>query len=232
VQLLQDGSKGSFTMQNMCNLCWSTAVLDLQQSVPHVLQLAAACKHLWGDAVDKDMWQLYQVHLWLLDSQLPAPGQGLLDVLSQQQLQQCKHSWEQQLTDSTSIAKASGLHRSVFAAVQALPAGTWQQPPVLEQRTADGALSIDIAATTSSGVQLAIEVDGPSHFVRPNYKLTGPTLFRNRALAARGYVLVSIPYREWSKLRGAAQKQQYLLSSLQAAAAERAASVGKVAGPA
>jgi hypothetical protein len=46
--------------------------------------------------------------------------------------------------------------------------------------------------------------------------LTGPTLFRNRALAALGYVLVSIPYWEWDRLRGAAAKQQqYLLSKLQ-----------------
>jgi hypothetical protein len=186
-----------------------------------VLRLAAACKHVWGHAVDEGLCQLYQVHLWLLDSQLPAPGQGLSGVLSQQQLQQCKHSWEQQLTDSTSSAKASDLHMSVFAAVQALLAGTWQQPPVLERRTADGALSIDIAATTSSGVQLAIEVDGPSHFVRPKCSYDGPTLFRNRALPARGYVLVSIPYWKWDKLRGAAQKQQYLLSKLQPAAAER-----------
>jgi hypothetical protein len=43
-------------------------------------------------------------------------------------------------------------------------------------------------------------------------------LFRNRALAARGYVLVSIPYWEWRQLRGAEQKQQYLKEKLQAAA--------------
>jgi hypothetical protein len=167
------------------------------------------------------------VHLWLLDSQLPAPGQGLLGVLSQQQLQQCKDSWEQQLTNSTTATKASNLHKSVFAAVVALPACTWQHTPVLEQCTADGALSIDIAATTMSGVRLAIEVDGPSHFVQPKRTYDGPTLFRNRALAARGYVLVSIPYWEWDKLRGAAQKQQqYLLDKLQAAAAAAASEGG------
>jgi hypothetical protein len=68
-----------------------------------------------------------------------------------------------------------------------------------------------------SGVRLAIEVEGPSHFVQPNFTLSGSTLFRNRALAARGYALVSIPYWEWGNLRGADQKQQYLLAKLQAA---------------
>jgi hypothetical protein len=217
VHLLQHSTICSYTMQNLCNSCWTAAVLDLQQCVSQVLQLVSACSELWAIAVDTDLRQLYQVHLWLLDSRLPAPGQGVSGVLSQQQLQQCKDSWEQQLQRETASAKASDLHRSVFAALQALPADTWQQPPVLEQRIADGALSIDIAATTRSGVQLAIEVDGPYHFVQPDDTLTGPTLFRNRALAARGYVLVSIPYWEWRKLGGAAQRQQYLLSKLQAA---------------
>lgn len=117
------------------------------------------------------------MHLWLLDSRPPAPGQGLLGVLSQQQLQQCTDSRQQQLQRATAAPKASDLHRSVFVAVRALPANTWQQPPVLEQHTADGALSIDISGTTRSGVQLAIEVDGPSHFVKPDGKLTGPTMF-------------------------------------------------------
>jgi porphobilinogen deaminase len=93
--------------------------------VPQVLQLVSACPQVWAAAVDvtaadANLGQLYQVHLWLLDSRLPAPGQGLLGVLSQQQLQQCKDSWEQSLTESTSSAKASNLQRSVFAALQAL----------------------------------------------------------------------------------------------------------------
>jgi hypothetical protein len=157
VQLLQDRKAGSsYNMQNLCNLCWCAAVLDLQQHVPLVLQLAAACKHVWGTAVGEDLRQLYQVHLWLLDSQLPAPGQGLLGVLSQQQLQQCKHSWQQQLTHKTRADKASDLHTSVFAAEKALPAGTLQHTPVPEQRTADGALSIDIAVTMAGSVSHSI----------------------------------------------------------------------------
>jgi hypothetical protein len=212
---LQDRKAGEgCNLQGICSLCWCAAVLDLQQYVPQVLQLAAACSHMWGTAVGEVLCQLYQVHLWLLDSQLPAPGQGLLGVLSQQQLQQCQDSWEQSLAHATTAAKASDLHRSVFAAVTALPAGTWQHTPVLEQRTADGALSIDIAATTVSGVRLAIEVDRPSHFVQPKGSYDGSTLFRNRALATRGYVVVSIQYWEWVKLRDGAQKQQYLLGKL------------------
>jgi hypothetical protein len=214
----QDSRTRSLNMQEVCNLCWSAAVLDMQQCVPQVLQLTSAFEQMWASAIDDDLRQLYQAHLWLLDRKLPAPGQGLSCVLSPQQLQQCKHSWEQQLQRDTAAAKASDLQRSVFAALQALPRNTWQQPPALEYRTIDGALSIDIAATTRSGLRLAIEVDGPTHFVQPGRTLDGPTLFRNRALAARGYALVSVPYLEWNRLCGAAAKQQYLLSWLAAAA--------------
>ena len=211
----QDGGTGSFTLQELCNLCWSAAVLDLQQCVHHVRQLAAAASKLFSITSDEELQQLQQVHLWLLDSQLPAPGQGLSGVLTQQQLEQCRASWEQQLT-ATSMRQLSYLQQSVFDAVLQLPPNTWQQQPQSEQPTADKACLIDVAAVTTSGVKVAIEVEGPQHYVQPDNTLTGPTLFRNRALAARGYAVISIPYWEWDELHSKAQQQQYLLAKLQA----------------
>jgi hypothetical protein len=64
-------STGDYVIQDLCNLCWSATVLDLQQTVPQVLQLAAASSVLWHTAIAENLQQLYQVHLWLLDSQLP-----------------------------------------------------------------------------------------------------------------------------------------------------------------
>jgi hypothetical protein len=213
---LLDIQGGAPNIQGVCNLCWSAAVLDLQPCVPQVLRLAAATSELWRTGITEALQQLYQVHLWLLDSQLPAPGQGLSGVLSQQQLEQCRASWLQQVA-ANAQQQVSNMHGAVLVAVQQLPAATWQQPPAAEQVTADGSYSVDIAATTASGVKVAIEVDGPSHFIQPGNSLGGTTMFRNRALAARGYVVISIPYWEWDALRGAEQKQQYLLAKLQPA---------------
>jgi hypothetical protein len=189
-------------------------VLDLQQCVAQVLQLAAAASRVLS-TTSEELQQLHQVHLWLLDSQLPAPGQGLSDVLTQQQLEQCRASWEQQLT-ATAQKQSSRLQLMVYTAVLQLPPDTWQQQPQPEQPTADKACLIDIAAVTASGVKVAIEVEGPHHYVQPDNTLTGPTLYRNRALAARGYALISIPHWEWRELRSTAQQQQYLLAKLQA----------------
>ena len=59
-------------------------------------------------------------------------------------------------------------------------------------------------------------MEGPYHYVQPDNTLTGSTLFRNRALAARGFTVISIPHWDWFELRSAAQQQQYLLDKLQA----------------
>jgi len=87
-----------------------------------------------------------------------------------------------------------------------------RQAPQLEQLCApDAMFSIDITATTADGVRLAVEADGSFHFRQPpDSSLMGPTLFRNRALAARGYTVVSVPFYEWDRLHFDRQKQQWL----------------------
>jgi hypothetical protein len=90
--LQQDSSR--LVCQNPCNLCWAVAVLNLRQYVSEVLQLAQASSSVWDSAAPEGLQQLYQVHLWLRDHNLlpaeGAKGQGLLRVLSQQQLDGCR----------------------------------------------------------------------------------------------------------------------------------------------
>lgn len=45
-----------------------------------------------------------------------------------------------------------------------------------------------------AGQPLVLEVDGPYHYRRPDNAMTGTTRYRNRALAARGYTVVTIPW--------------------------------------
>jgi hypothetical protein len=65
-------------------------------------------------------------------------------------------------------------------------------------------------------VRIAIEVDGPWHFCRPDHKQTGPTLFRNQLLESRGFVVVSVPYFEWQGLAAGA-RGDYLQQAIAAA---------------
>jgi hypothetical protein len=58
---------------------------------------------------------------------------------------------------------------------------------------------------TATGVGLAVEADGPSHYVRVGNRreVGAPTQYRNRVLAARGYTVVSIHGWKWAQLQGA-----------------------------
>jgi hypothetical protein len=202
--------------QDICNLCWAVAVADQQQLAQQVVslseQLAGSC--LWeAGSMEAHRNQLWQVHLWLLDCQ---PGSvGLAGTLSLQQLQQCADSWEQMLQQAAQ-QRRTVIEQGVFACAQRLPclAACCQ-----EVRTKDGAYSVDVTAThTASGRRLAIEADGPTHFLLPDGQLTGETLARNRALAARGFVVVSVPWWEWNRMRrDAARQTAHLRQQVEAA---------------
>jgi hypothetical protein len=208
----------SFNIQNICNVCWAMAVLDLQQHAQQVLQFMQACSSMWSSSAPEGLQQLWQVHTWLLDFKL-AGGQGLQGSLTEQQLQQCKAAWDQAL-QQTAKQQHTEFQHSVFAAVQRLGIA-WQQQPQMEQLsvgrdgvTPDGALLLDIAGRTAAGVLVAVEADGPTHFRRPDGELMGTTQYRNRALAVRGYRLVSVPGHEWRKVWSDEQGQEQYLMQL------------------
>ena len=69
------------------------------------------------------------------------------------------------------------------------------------------------AVVDVNGTKMAIEVDGPSHFLgrRP----TGSTILKHRQVQKLdGMLIVSIPYWEWNELQSDEDKQQYLRSKL------------------
>ena len=51
------------------------------------------------------------------------------------------------------------------------------------------------------------QVDGPAHFTANTLELLGPTLLKQRQLAAAGWRLISVPFHEWIRLRGRDAKQ-------------------------
>lgn len=208
--LLQQHPDSCSQPRALANFCWAAAVLDARDSADAVLQLAAGCAgNHWETADTSGRQQLYQVHVWLQDAGVST--EGLLGVLTEHQLAECQQAWaEQQAT-----TPVSSLQQHVFSTVSRLPAALWKQVPAQEHPTADGFMSIDIHAVTQRGYQLAIEVDGPLHFLQPDNRLDGPTQSRNRALEVRGYKVVSIPYWEWDAATSAGLQERYLARKLQ-----------------
>ena len=68
--------------------------------------------------------------------------------------------------------------------------------------------SLDLALASE---RVAVEVDGPSHFLGPDGRgpPNGQTLLKRRLLRAAGWRLVSVPFYEWDDLsvRGAGESE-------------------------
>ena len=66
-----------------------------------------------------------------------------------------------------------------------------------EHRCKVSGYSIDALVTLNNGEQIAVEVDGPSHFLGRSHQPTGSTLLKHRQLRYFGWRLESVPYWEW-----------------------------------
>jgi len=66
-----------------------------------------------------------------------------------------------------------------------------------EHRCETSGYSIDALVTLKDGKRVAVEVDGPSHFVGRSQQPTGATLLKHRQLRYFGWRLESVPYWEW-----------------------------------
>jgi len=222
-----------FNSQGICNLCWAVAVADQQQLVEEVVVLVrhVGGGSMWSSTVAANFTQLHHVHLWLLDVQPAGVHNGLAGALSPAQLQQCREAWEEQL-EAVAGQGRTRLEQEVYQCcaeqLHSLLTDCHQAA-----RTEDGAFNIDVAAThTGSGKRLAIEADGPTHFLRPSGRqVNGESLARNRALAARGCVVVSVPYWEWDELTKSEQAA-YMTRNIEAALHEQGGGggCGKVQG--
>jgi hypothetical protein len=212
-----NNSSNSFGAVAVANLCWVAAVLDMQHLAKEVQRLAGRYRNRWEGQLEEYRTQLYQVHVSLLDNKL----RGCLPYKVSEEYGE---AWKAELA---AAEDASQLHQDVFRAALKLPM-KFRKAPAMEVTTRDGFLSIDILLVTSGRVPVAIEVDGPHHFRRPDQQPTGSTLWRNRALAARGYVVVSVPYWEWRRVGGgAARKVEYLEKKIGVALAAQGKKEGK-----
>ena len=150
----------------------------------------------------ESLFQLHQWQLWLEERaevwpRLPSPL-----------AERCRAAFVEQ------EGNPSRLQRQVVRTLTAL-----EMRPREEVRTSQG-YSLD-AVVTCGGCDVAVEVDGPSHFV--GRVPTGATALKRRQLRAAGWALVSVPYWEWDDLdRDDAQKRAYLVRGLEAAVATMA----------
>jgi len=203
------GRVREFKPQALANTAWAYAASDhlAVESSLFDERFARRCDALAHEFNRKDLCQLHQWRLWYASERacsVGVPGDALMA--------RCAVAFR------ATKAQPSHFQRQVAQMLVSLGASVQEEVMLGEGYSLD--LVIDWR-----GERLAVEVDGPSHFVErePN----GATLLKRRQIKDLGWQLVSVPYWEWSEqdhpeLRTRhRQREAYLSTLLSEARTER-----------
>lgn len=194
-----------FNLQELGNTAWAYAVFDLLHR--HTLRQWVSSVDFKQAAVDDRTNR----SLFLAAMAAQHSGNSKMLPLPRSALRSARRCWLGNVED---VKRESQLQRDVMRALQDLGLSC-----ASEVRTPDGAFSVDIMArivTDGQSRNVAVEVDGPSHFAsNVKSKPLGATVLRHRLLRRTVDRLVSVPYFEWSELMGdSALQLAYLKSKL------------------
>jgi hypothetical protein len=182
--------------QDLANTAYALSVLQLWDLplLPALWErLCSVLSRTDWSATRLNVIQLYQVHC-IAEVERP----GLLPAPDAELLSAAKKIWidlvRERQTDTSST-----LHVGVSACLTRM--GVAHD----NERWCDLAeRSIDIAID-----KVALMVDGPLRYVQPG-RQDGRTLLRNRMLAAHGWRVVIVAYRDWNEQLTDAQQEAYL----------------------
>ena len=181
-----------FNPGQVSTLMWSHAVLDVPN--PSLFASKSFADFLWtADWTDAaDLCKLHQWALWCEERELSALPAPLA--------RRAREAF------STTATAPSALQASVGAALEQLGLS-----PLHEVRLEAG-YSLDLAFEYG-GVEVGVEVDGPSHFLGGDAATTptGAALLKRRQLRHLGERVLYVPYWEWEN---ALDGKSYLLESL------------------
>jgi hypothetical protein len=204
---------GEFNTQALCNTLYGLAVLELwdsplMQELWQQLQIRALAPRLGAALLDADerldLLQLYQVH------QVAAVERpGMLTVSDPALLETARVARRE---DRSRDKRTSAFQKSVSECLSVMDVAH-----DLEHWCKRSEHSIDIAIVTDA-LRIALEVDGPFHFL-DNGQPNGPTRLRDWFLTAHGWRVVVVPYHEWDAL-GTQQERAAYLTRLLASAAQ------------
>ena len=171
-----------FGEQHLSNMAWAFAVLD----PPAVDELFGSvifttrCANLESSFSLAELSQLHQWSLWRAERGALWPG------LPPSLRQACRNAFVED------EGQSSKLQSEVVREIRSRGALVKE-----EYRCKISGYSIDAHVTLNDGKLLAVEVDGPSHFLGRSRVPTGATLLKHRQLRYVGWWLESVRYWEW-----------------------------------
>ena len=203
---------GEFNPQNLINTAWAFAA-DGADFAERAELNSALAQRLEQSEHDLSELELRQVHQWILWHR----EHGTAPPVSAALVERALAAFRASPTTPSKLQRSVG---AVFAELGLQPRGE-----VICEETG---YSVDLVVTSQGGTEVAVEVDGPTHFLvgRDAHTPTGATLLKRRQLGALGWPrLVSVPYWEWDALShgegGASGRREreraYLLEAVQIA---------------
>jgi hypothetical protein len=195
------GRIGEFTGQQLAMFAWSLAVFDLLDRGTLRGVCSAICD-LEEELQPEGLQSLFQATMAAGADSEAEP------LLPPKILASARSCWltsvEETRQSCTQLSVQSAMLRMGLACVP-------------EWRTPDGLFAVDVLVMLPDGTEVAVEVDGPTHFTvtEPRREL-GATLLRRRLLAARlRGPSASVPYFEWDQVCGDHRREEdYLREKL------------------
>ena len=188
--------------QNLSNTAWALAVLDHADAPSFLTRFLPLAYEMAAKMRDQEKYQCLQYIRLMEDGGHVTDG-----IKSDARFSKLKKICQEAKMHETTSRKQS----EVLNAIRRVPGCS---DTTYEHLTEDGLFTVDIALQLNGGQKLAIEVDGPSHFLSDERSFNGGTVLRNRLLENRGWKVISIPLVDWYPLREDDQKEVYLANKL------------------
>ena len=175
---------GDFNPQALANTAWAFAVWNPPSAdeLFGTTSFTTRCAELEKSFACPDLSQLHQWSLWREERGALWPG------LPESLRQACRDAFVEE------EGQPSKLQSDVVRGIRS----TGDIANVEEEHRCEiSGYSIDALVTLNDGERIAVEVDGPSHFVGRSQQPNGGTLLKHRQLRYSGWHLEDVKYWEW-----------------------------------
>ena len=178
--------------QELINVAWAYSVANVDAPSVFNNEFINACSREENGFILEVLLQLHQWQLWQEELKSDVSLPPSLKKKCNEAFISVKPSSSKTHDDVVSILSSMGL-----------------QPQ--EEVLLNSGYMID-AIVEVNGKQVAVEVDGPSHFIGRSRELAGSTILKHRQVASvDGMKVNSVPYWEWDNLENdSKKKEQYL----------------------
>eukprot|EP00611_Tribonema_gayanum_P017452 TRINITY_DN3012_c0_g2_i1.p2 TRINITY_DN3012_c0_g2~~TRINITY_DN3012_c0_g2_i1.p2 ORF type:complete len:548 (+),score=241.51 TRINITY_DN3012_c0_g2_i1:31-1644(+) len=212
-----------FTRQELVNMAWSMAVLDVVDA--QLLNAILTTVQGMGPLPDRELHQVHQVCL-VFAERVPEAFRGVDGAL----LQSARDAWraekrreKQSSARHLDVSKCLALmgveHRNESEHdidIEVVGVGLRLMSSDTDNNEDGSAQQASPSEDDHVPLRVAIEVDGPGHFTCNSRRSLGHTVLKHRILAQLGWTVVQVPFYHWDRIPfwASMERKRYLQRKL------------------